>query len=148
MVTPGAVISQLCGFLSADTSAGFSGFGSLLQHRAVDLLPVFDFQLYCSRDDVAESESRRGFYLSSGKVGILAKEKKKPGRKEGRKERRDDRKRGWTGFYQVSINSSFCLHLSVFTQSPRCLSPKVVLIKDRSRRCSPNLAYESVAADL
>lgn len=61
------------------------GFGSLLQQHAVDLLPVFDFQLYCSRDDVAESESRRGFYLSSGKVGILAKEKKKPGRKEGRK---------------------------------------------------------------
>lgn len=67
--------------------------------------------------------------MSSAKVGILTKKKKKPGREEGRKERRGDGKRGWTGFDQacVSINSSFCLHLSVFTQSPRCLSPKVAI---------------------
>lgn len=67
--------------------------------------------------------------MSSAKVGILTKKKKKPGRKEGRKERMGDGKRGWTGFDQacVSINSSFCLHLSVFTQSPRCLSPKVAI---------------------
>lgn len=59
VVRPAAGISQLCGFLSADTSAQvLVGFVSLLQHHAVVLLPVFDFQLNCSRDDVAEFESR------------------------------------------------------------------------------------------
>lgn len=54
---PGVGIGHLCGFLSADTSAQvLVGFGSSLQHHAVVLLPVFDFQLYCSRDDVAESD--------------------------------------------------------------------------------------------
>lgn len=55
VVRPGAGISQLCGFLSAQVLVGFV---SLLQHHAVVLLPVFDFQLNCSRDDVAEFESR------------------------------------------------------------------------------------------
>lgn len=60
---------------------------------------------------------------------LNSNKKEKEAWEEGRKERRGDGKRGWTGFYQVcvSINSSFCLHLSVFTQSPRCLSAKVAI---------------------
>lgn len=54
---PGVAVSHLCGFPSADIPAQvLVGFSSSLQHHAVVLLPVFDFQLYCSRDDVAEFE--------------------------------------------------------------------------------------------